>query len=128
MIGRPVVEKIGLFEEISLIYAEEVEFCWRARLAGFKMATATRARMWHKISATMSKTRPKTRYLRIRNQVNFYRRYARGLQLPLMFLFTLGRSLWLSLGDLRLGQPELLAPLWRGFREGWAGRLGDNVF
>lgn len=128
MIGQRVVEKIGLFEEISLIYAEEVEYCWRARQAGFKMATATRARMWHKVSTTMNKTRPKTRYLRIRNQNNFYRRYAKGLQQLLMFLFTLVRSLWITVNDLLLRQPELLAPLWRGFWDGWRGKMGDNAF
>lgn len=128
MIKRDVVQKIGYFNESSLIYAEEVDFCWRARLAGFKMGTATQARMWHKVSAIMSKTKPKTRYLKTRNQVNFYRRYSKGLQIPIMVLFTVIRSIGISLNDVWLRQPELLAPLWQGFVDGWRGKMGDTAF
>ena len=35
MVKRMVFEKIGVFDDWSLIYAEEVEFLWRARQAGF---------------------------------------------------------------------------------------------
>lgn len=128
MVSREAVEKIGLFNETSLIYAEEVDFCWRATLAGFRMGTVTRARMWHKVSAIMSKQKPKTRYLKIRNQVIFYRRYSRGLQIPVMILFTIMRSLWITFRDLWYQQPELLAPLWQGFFDGWRGKMGDNAF
>jgi GT2 family glycosyltransferase len=128
MVNRNVVKAIGLFNETSLIYAEEVDFCWRATQAGFRMATVPKARMWHKVSAIMNKQKPKTRYLKIRNQVNFYRRYSHGLQIPIMVLFTVVRSIWLSLKDLWLRQPELLAPLWQGFLDGWRGKMGDNVF
>jgi hypothetical protein len=83
--------------------------------------------MWHKISAIMNTQKPKTRYLRIRNQIRFYRRYARGFQIPIMFAYTLLRSAWLAISDLIHGQFNLLKPLGRGWVDGWTGG-GKEIF
>jgi len=119
LIRRDVFEKIGLFDPTLIMYGEEVDFCWRARLAGYRIACATRFKVWHKISLSANRDRPKARYLRIRNQVRFYNTYAHGLQRPIMFLFSMLRSLTLMLGDIFHHQPELISPLVRGWIDGW---------
>jgi GT2 family glycosyltransferase len=122
LVKHEIFEKIGFFDDTSPIYGDDVDFCWRARKAGFKMAAVPRANMWHKVSAFMQRHKPKTRYLRIRNQIWFYRRYARGLQVPFLVVFTLFRSIKIGTGDLLNRQPELLAPLIYGFLDGWRGK------
>jgi GT2 family glycosyltransferase len=47
VVRRNVCEAIGLFREDYFIYHEDVEFCWRARLAGFQIALVPQAVCWH---------------------------------------------------------------------------------
>lgn len=121
MIGRDVFEQIGLLDEAFFMYAEETDFFWRARTQT-RMACISAARMWHKVSMSAKRDKPKTRYYQFRNQIFFYRRYARGLQIPLMWMFTGLRTLAFSLRELFHNQPALLFAMWRGFWDGWVGR------
>jgi GT2 family glycosyltransferase len=121
LVESTVFSKIGLFDDWSLIYAEEVEFIWRARLAGFHCLGVTRAKMWHKISTYMSKQKPKTRFLRVRNQIRFYKHYSKGLGRVVMFLFTVLRTLRLLFTDIIQRQWELIRPLASGWVAGWFG-------
>lgn len=119
LVRRDVIDCIGNFDDSSLIYGEEIDFIWRARLAGFKAVGVPRAKMWHKISAIMGKQRPTTRYLRLRNQIRFYRRYSKGFSYIVMFVFSTARSLLIGLRDLVQGNFDLLTPLARGWVDGW---------
>lgn len=123
LVRRDVFERIGLFDPALEMYGEEVDFCWRARLAGYRLAAVSEAHMWHKVSISANRVRPHTRFLRVRNQVRFYRRYARGLQRPVLFIFSLLKGARLLIGDLLAGQPELIPPLVQGWRDGWWSSL-----
>lgn len=48
LVAREVFEAIGLFEESYFMYYDDVEFCWRARLAGFNVGLAERSVCHHK--------------------------------------------------------------------------------
>ncbi len=120
---RHVMEKVGRFDTSFFMYAEEVDFLWRARRAGVRMAAATRAKMWHKISATMQADKPGSRYLRIRNQIWVYRRYGTPLQKALMLVFTSLRAAGMACADLARGQGGLISPLARGMKDGWLGKI-----
>jgi len=124
LVHRRVVEATGLFDPLFFMYAEDADFCWRARQAGFKIAAAPHARMWHKVSVSASRDKPAQRYNRIRNQIWFYRKYARGLQLGFLFLFSALRSLWIGARDIPQQQNGLLTALWRGWRDGWWMEIG----
>lgn len=126
MVRRDVFETIGLFDDSQLIYGDDPDFCWRAKQKGFKAVGATRARVWHKISLTMNIQKPRTRYLRIRNTIFFYRRYSRGLTYLIMVAFTFIRGLVMTFGDLLKGHGELIQPLWFGWWDGWSGRLDQR--
>lgn len=119
LVKREVFENVGVFDPLYEMYAEEVDFCWRAREAGYKFACVTRAHMWHVVSATASRDRPRTRYLKIRNQIWFYRKYAKGGQRIPLFLFSLLKVLYISLGDIISFQGELFKATTTGWLDGW---------
>jgi GT2 family glycosyltransferase len=48
LLSRRLLEKIGLLDEEFFLMAEECDLCARARLAGFAVVGATRARVTHK--------------------------------------------------------------------------------
>ena len=119
LVKSEVFKRIGLFDQAYFMYGEEVDFCWRARKAGFRLAVATRAKMWHKVSSSSNHDQPASRYLRIRNQIRFYRTYSRGFQLPVMLALTWLRALTIALVDLSHGRLALINPLFRGWIHGW---------
>lgn len=121
LIHRQVFEKIGLFDASYFMYAEDVDFCWRAQLADFQMGCATRARIWHKVSASTGVHHPLSRYWRTNNQIRFYRQYATFWQLPLLFGFTLTRMMLTVVRDLMHGRKDAAQSTGRGWRDGWFG-------
>ena len=48
LIKREVFERIGLFRESYFMYYDDLEFCWRARLAGYRIGVAERSICRHK--------------------------------------------------------------------------------
>lgn len=48
LVKRGVFERIGLFREEYFMYCEDMEFCWRARLAGFNIGLADQSICHHK--------------------------------------------------------------------------------
>lgn len=49
---RNVVEQLGGFDEAHFVYLEDVDICWRARLAGYENRYEPRARVYHIGSAS----------------------------------------------------------------------------
>lgn len=124
LIRRDVFEKVGLWETRFFMYGDEVDFRFRTHRMNYKMACVTTAKMWHKVSAIMKQMPAKTRYYRTRNQVWIYRKYATGLQYPMMLLFTMGRAAVISLKDLVLGHKDVAFAIWRGWWDGWMKERG----
>lgn len=127
MVRKDVFDRIGFFDSSFFMYAEEIDYCWRARLAGFRLACATQAKIWHRISTSASKDQKNSRFLRIRNQIYFYRRYASAHQVPLMFIFTLMRFFRLAFNDIIKRQTYLVGPLAHGWFDGWFKIFKDKV-
>lgn len=121
LIHRQVYERIGLFDQRLFAYWEEVDFCWRASQAGFTQAVIPHARLWHKIARTAGREPTRRRYLRVRNQLHFYRTYARGPQRALMYLFMALKTLPGLLIDRATGRAALSQATWNGLRDGWRG-------
>jgi len=51
MVKKTVIDKIGFFDTDYFLYHEEVDFCLRARRHGFRVVTALRSGVYHKIPA-----------------------------------------------------------------------------
>lgn len=121
LVHRKVFSRIGGFDEAYFMYAEDVDFCWRAQQAGFQMGIATRARMWHKVSRSTGIYHPQSRYWRIRNQIRFYRLQGTLRHIWYLFLFTTLRTLLLTAKDIMAGRAILIRTNWRAWRDGWCG-------
>lgn len=50
IVKKEVFKKIGFFREEFFMYHDDLEFCWRARLAGFKIGVAEKSICHHKYS------------------------------------------------------------------------------
>ncbi|MFQ5630833.1 MAG: glycosyltransferase family 2 protein [bacterium] len=81
--NRECIEKIGFLDESYFIYTEDADWCWRARINGFKIRFEPRAKIWHKISSSSGgpsiaggQTAFKT-YYKIRGMMKFFGRYAK---------------------------------------------------
>lgn len=123
LVRHDVFTTCGFFDESLFMYGEEVDYCWRARAAGYQLAVVTGARMWHKVSASANRDRPLARYLRVQNQNRFYWRYARGVRRPLMFVLSGLRVLAISLRAALAGEGSLAWAGLAGWWNGWRGRL-----
>lgn len=90
---RVVFERIGLIDPRFFIYYEELDWCQRARRAGFRLLLAPRARVWHKISQSFGQASPTTTYYMTRNRLLFLRKNlawpARWRSFGLIWLTTL---------------------------------------
>jgi len=119
LVHRKVFAQIGFLDTTFFMYAEDVDFCWRARRAGFKLGCWTRAHIWHKVARSTGVNHPQRRYWRISNQIRFYRRYAQGWQKLLLILFTFLRSGKLAIIDLGHGRMSLAHTTMQAWYTGW---------
>jgi len=63
LIRRDVFKKIGFFDENIFMYAEDVDYCWRAVKAGFKVGWTGNARIIHLEGASSKANRKANQWL-----------------------------------------------------------------
>ncbi len=113
-IRRSVLDVTGGFDPDFLTLADDIDLSWRVRLAGFKVMVEPKAFLYHRVSATLSKShnRPQKRYLSERNTLRtLLKNYSAGYLsfiLPLYALLLGGEMLFFAL----LGK-------WAMARAGW---------
>ena len=76
---REAWEKVGLLDERYYIYAEDADWCLRARRAGYALLFVPTARLWHKVSASAGNQSAWKIYQRLRANLTLFARNARGL-------------------------------------------------
>jgi hypothetical protein len=81
---RECLEKIGLLDECYYMYAEDADWCWRARRAGFACLYQPAAKIWHKVGASAGGSFKV--YHKVRGNFIFFRRYAKWYQWPTIVL------------------------------------------
>ena len=133
---RCVVEGIGGLDPRYFIMRDDVDWCVRAAKRGYRIVCVPRAKMWHKISATMGFASPATTYFMTRNALLFFWSHAPGgwkVLAPLQIVLQTARTLtawtfkskYRSDAHRRKRKANLLA-LRDAFR-GRFGRMGDDV-
>jgi hypothetical protein len=80
LVKRECIEKIGFLDEGYYMYAEDVDWCWRARQAGFVCLYQPQAKVWHKVGATAGGAFKV--YHKVRGNFLFFRRYAKWYHWP----------------------------------------------
>ena len=101
LIRRRVLAEVGTFDEDYVMYAEDADYCVRARAHGFRVVYAPRARLWHEVSAASGGGLTAYKmYHRVRSNLRFFHRHARPwhwltivILLPLHFLAFAAREL-----------------------------------
>lgn len=92
LIKKQVFEKIGFFDEQYFMYYEDADFCLRAIKAGFKLAIAEKAILYHHVKRTRKGTKLMEYYL-ARNHLLFVKKRA-PLFVKIRELVRLPKTLW----------------------------------
>jgi len=89
MASREVFESAGLLDPAYVAYYEDVDFCMRARRAGFRIVYVPDGMVWHKISSSTGGQMSRRKIVRkSKSTWRFFRRYARPWQwLTIPFFF-----------------------------------------
>jgi GT2 family glycosyltransferase len=74
LIRRGVFERIGLFDEQYFFFFEDVDFCLRARDAGFEVLRANEAVAYHEGGRTIGRRSAERVYFAARNHLRLARR------------------------------------------------------
>jgi len=127
MMSRRAVETVGGFDESFFGYHEDVDWCERARHAGFRIVYNGDAIIYHK---GFGAARPNAKmpfpvlYFLGRNSILFARKHASPLQLcKFVTLFFSGVAWWMIGGIFRGDRMKSYLWLLRGFADGVLGRL-----
>ncbi len=70
-VRRDVFEKIGFFDDRYFMYLEDVDFCYRAKKAGFKVLYVPTAEVFHKNAQSAGLGSPRQDYYLTRNRMLF---------------------------------------------------------
>lgn len=76
LVKKEVFTKIGLLDERYFLYLEDLEFCQRAKKAGFKIVYVPQAKVWHFNAGSSEVGGPLHDYFLTRNRMLFGMRYA----------------------------------------------------
>jgi GT2 family glycosyltransferase len=97
--------KVGLLDERYFIYAEDADWCLRARAAGFRLLFVPTARLWHRVSASSANATGEGAmnawkvYQRLRANVTLWARHTHGLAritwLPALLAQQMALAAWL---------------------------------
>ena len=124
LIKREVLNKVGLFDDKNFVFWEDIDLCYRAKKAGFKIVVATHAKIWHGKGQTMMRFPYATAFHYNKNQLRFILKnlsFVRKLiNTPLTLLRLAGKSIsYLLKGDFRKVLAIAHAIIWniRNFRD-----------
>ena len=133
MMSREALEKVGLLDEEFWQCNEDVDRCYRAREAGFRVVYVDRAAILHKGGSSADVTRKKIfsyGYFIGRNAFTFARKHGNPLQKTKLFIMlwvgVLGRIVFFTLDNTKhaiLGQRAFV----RGMYDGMRGRLTPEL-
>lgn len=82
-----VFRRLGGFDGAFFAHMEEIDFCWRAQLAGYSVMVEPRSVVYHLGGGTLDAANPRKTYLNFRNNLSMmYKNLPKGRLLPVMFV------------------------------------------
>jgi GT2 family glycosyltransferase len=129
LIAREVFERIGLFEEEYFFSFEDLDFCLRARDAGFASVCVLDAFAYHRGSRSIGPRSPQRLYFAARNHLLLAKRAA-----PRVVVESAPRALWIVALNLAHAMRGSTAPwalgvghVLRGIGHHLIGRYGSGA-
>lgn len=108
-----------VYDESFLTLTDDIDLCWRVRLLGYKVKVAPDALLYHRVSATLSKShnRAEKRFISERNTIRMllknYSLMSLSFILPLfIILMALESCFFLIIGKFQLSKSNLRALIW----------------
>jgi GT2 family glycosyltransferase len=125
LVQTSVFLNAGLLDEMFFpLYYDDLDFCYRLKCLGYKLYLAPSVKIYHSVSLSMGgRNSPRERYLMARNSGYYFRKHMHAWQAPFIFLFRLGSAILWSLRLLINGTTPAVMQYWRGFWDGWFGKL-----
>lgn len=126
---RQVFDRIGLLDESYYLYAEDADFCLRARAAGFACRLVPAARLTHYVSSSSGgAVNPFKAYQRTRAGLRLFARHARGWRratwpLGFVLLLAVQSAAWTA-----RGHAAAALAAWRAVLDAARGRSPGNAF
>jgi GT2 family glycosyltransferase len=132
LVKREVIERIGYLDESYFCYWEDIDFCSRAREAGYRVICASQARIWHKkpfVPGNKKKVigggqviqeSPYVIYYITRNMFKFLKKHDSIWQYSLFILYFFVFKFWYSQVVLLLWRQDMnvLSSYYRGVGDG----------
>ncbi len=110
MVKREVIERIGLIDPTYIAYGEDMDWSYRARLAGYKLTYVPNAILWHKIGAYWGVVSRRKIKQKLRSQAIFFWRYSPRIAwfttIPLFFVFDVLRVAYCVMTGKFRSQPQ----------------------
>ena len=85
LIGTGVVDRIGLLDPDYFVYSEDLDWCVRAKDAGYRIIFVPQAKIWHKGTSTLGLMSPAYIYLTTRSRIVFIKKNTSILNFILLF-------------------------------------------
>ncbi|MBN1135262.1 MAG: glycosyltransferase family 2 protein [Anaerolineae bacterium] len=105
LVPRQTWERVGLFDPRFFMYYEDLDFCVRAKMAGYRLVCATQAHMWHALSAsTGGPDSPLKQYYQVRSTLLFSQKHTRGWRRTATVTIRLGHAGFIALRQALRGQ------------------------
>lgn len=77
--SRQMIERVGILDARFYLNFEDIDWCIRVARAGFRVLYAPKAKIWHRVSATLGLGSPANTYYMTRNALLFFRIHAPGI-------------------------------------------------
>jgi hypothetical protein len=127
-ISRAVIERVGMFDDELFAYVEDVDWCLRAREAGFEVLLVPQAHAWHRVAGSSGgeSASATSMYYGARNTIVVSERHRPlppGLR-ELRQLMVAGS--FASLAALGTAKGPMLRAVAQGVRDARRGRLGKR--
>ena len=121
LIRRDVLETIGLLDERFFLHWDDIDFCTRARSAGFRVVATLDSLVFHGAEKGHSRM---TLYYDFRNALLYFGKHTRHLTFLRSMMAILSRNLTSSIYYYATGRKQVAAYLYKGLDDFLNGRFG----
>ena len=123
-----LLKKIGYLDEGFFLYYEDMDFCLRARSAGFELWFVPEANILHEVSTSSGgRYSPVERYWMAQSSGRYFRKHGRGWRMLIILPYRAGSAAKMMLSLLSKGQFRSAAAYIYGLLIGWTRRQATKA-